>query len=279
MSSPNHLTSNIEDAFSFNFPNYTTASPGNISPDPSDNLSKYLFASLSISPFHDMKAYNVVANKPPISLQYPITPSTILTPSLVLPPSVLFDLRYFFVPEELLPPNKQIHTPSSSLTVLSNSSRKQACILMPPKRTSTSKASAMTHAAIRKLVVDSVATALEAQAATMASPNNPNRNFGPRKTPVARKSNRAGNETQFCTKKPITINESLRIEGTPPTATTTTTITTTVAMIITNSRIGSKKPSGLILPPMGILRIVPRMKDATYITQDLALSSVKLATR
>ncbi|GJV21526.1 hypothetical protein Tco_1370546 [Tanacetum coccineum] len=59
--------------------------------------------------------------------------------------------------------------------------------LMPPKRTSTSEASAMTHAAIRKLVVDSVAIALEAQAATMASTNNPNRNSGPRRTLVARK--------------------------------------------------------------------------------------------
>ncbi|GJU58277.1 DNA/RNA polymerases superfamily protein [Tanacetum coccineum] len=55
---------------------------------------------------------------------------------------------------------------------------------MPPKRTSTSEASAMTHAAIRKLVANSVATALEAQDATMASTNNPN--SGPRKTPVAR---------------------------------------------------------------------------------------------
>ncbi|GJT61661.1 hypothetical protein Tco_1005194 [Tanacetum coccineum] len=39
---------------------------------------------------------------------------------------------------------------------------------MPPKRTSTSEASAMTHAATGKLVADSVATALEAQATTMA---------------------------------------------------------------------------------------------------------------
>ncbi|GKB26640.1 hypothetical protein Tco_0866041 [Tanacetum coccineum] len=58
---------------------------------------------------------------------------------------------------------------------------------MPPKRTSTSEASAMTHAAIRKLVVDSVAIALEVQAATMASTNDPNRNSRPRRTPVARK--------------------------------------------------------------------------------------------
>ncbi|GJZ57370.1 hypothetical protein Tco_0612864 [Tanacetum coccineum] len=56
---------------------------------------------------------------------------------------------------------------------------------MPPKRTSTSEAPAMTQAAIRKLVADSVATALEAQAATMANTNNPN--SGLRKTPVARK--------------------------------------------------------------------------------------------
>ncbi|GJR14984.1 hypothetical protein Tco_0797636 [Tanacetum coccineum] len=58
---------------------------------------------------------------------------------------------------------------------------------MPPKRTSTSEASAMTHAAIRKLVVDSVATTLEAQVAMMASTNNPNRNSGPIRTPVERK--------------------------------------------------------------------------------------------
>ncbi|GJX63227.1 hypothetical protein Tco_0296127, partial [Tanacetum coccineum] len=39
---------------------------------------------------------------------------------------------------------------------------------MPPKRTSTSTAPSITQAAIRQLVADSVATALEAQAATMA---------------------------------------------------------------------------------------------------------------
>ncbi|GJZ08713.1 reverse transcriptase domain-containing protein [Tanacetum coccineum] len=39
---------------------------------------------------------------------------------------------------------------------------------MPPKRTSTSEAPAMTQAAIKKLVADSVTAALEAQAATMA---------------------------------------------------------------------------------------------------------------
>ncbi|GJZ68110.1 reverse transcriptase domain-containing protein [Tanacetum coccineum] len=58
---------------------------------------------------------------------------------------------------------------------------------MAPKRTSTSAAPAMTQAAIRKLVADSVAAALEAQAATMANADNTNRNTGPREIPVARK--------------------------------------------------------------------------------------------
>nr|GEV07173.1 reverse transcriptase domain-containing protein [Tanacetum cinerariifolium] len=126
MSSPNHPTSNIKDAFSSNFSDYTTASPGNISPDPSDNLSKYLFASLAISPFHNVQVYNDAnkppilpqdpitplaispfynvqvyndANKPPIPPQNPITPPTILPPSSILSPSPLFDPQRFFVPE------------------------------------------------------------------------------------------------------------------------------------------------------------------------------------
>ncbi|GJV63293.1 hypothetical protein Tco_1474121 [Tanacetum coccineum] len=76
--------------------------------------------------------HDATDNELPIPPQDPITPPAILTPSLVLPPSLLFDPRYFFVPKELLPPKKQIHPPSSSSTTLSNSSRKQACILLPP---------------------------------------------------------------------------------------------------------------------------------------------------
>ncbi|GJY56348.1 hypothetical protein Tco_0455463 [Tanacetum coccineum] len=58
---------------------------------------------------------------------------------------------------------------------------------MSPKRTSTTAAPAMTQAAIQQLVADSVVAALEAQAVTMASTDNPNRNTEPRETPVARK--------------------------------------------------------------------------------------------
>nr|GEW23139.1 reverse transcriptase domain-containing protein [Tanacetum cinerariifolium] len=54
-------------------------------------------------------------------------------------------------------------------------------------RISTSAAPAMNQAAIRKLVVDSVAAALETQAATMANFDNTNRNTRQSGTPIARK--------------------------------------------------------------------------------------------
>ncbi|GKF91490.1 hypothetical protein Tco_0275191, partial [Tanacetum coccineum] len=60
---------------------------------------------------------------------------------------------------------------------------------MPPKKTSTSEALAMTQVAIRKLVADSVIAALEAQAATMANSSNPNRNTGSTGTPVIKTGN------------------------------------------------------------------------------------------
>ncbi|GJR63005.1 putative reverse transcriptase domain-containing protein [Tanacetum coccineum] len=73
---------------------------------------------------------------------------------------------------------------------------------MPPKRTSTSEAPAMTQAAIKKLVADSVTAALEAQAATMASTSNPNRNTGPTGTPVAK----MGNYKEFISCQPFYFN-------------------------------------------------------------------------
>ncbi|GKB12962.1 hypothetical protein Tco_0846885 [Tanacetum coccineum] len=58
---------------------------------------------------------------------------------------------------------------------------------MDRKRTSTSAAPSMTEAAIKKLVVDSVVAALEAQAAIMANTDITTRNTCQRETPVARK--------------------------------------------------------------------------------------------
>ncbi|GJR84476.1 reverse transcriptase domain-containing protein [Tanacetum coccineum] len=75
---------------------------------------------------------------------------------------------------------------------------------MPPKRASTSEAPAMTQAAIRKLVADSVTAALEAQAATMASASNPNRNTNPTGTPVVK----TGNYKEFISCQPFYFNEN-----------------------------------------------------------------------
>ncbi|GJZ47625.1 hypothetical protein Tco_0601457 [Tanacetum coccineum] len=118
MSSPNHFTSNIEDAFSsMNILNYTSVS------------SDYFPASSGSSSFNSSKDSR---DESPIPPPDPITPPVILTPSAVLSPSLLFDPRYFFVPEELLPPKKQIYSPSSFSTTLSNSSQKQAYSLESP---------------------------------------------------------------------------------------------------------------------------------------------------
>ncbi|GJW03038.1 hypothetical protein Tco_1561894 [Tanacetum coccineum] len=128
------------------------AKPGNISSDFSEN-SKNDEIPPVFSPFYnnpylkDMQAF--YAKELPIPPQDLITPPAILTPFPVLPPSLLFDPRYFFVPEDLLPPKKQIHPPSSSSTT------------MPPKRTSTSATPIMTSAAIMKLVADIIVVILE----------------------------------------------------------------------------------------------------------------------
>ncbi|GKD26676.1 reverse transcriptase domain-containing protein, partial [Tanacetum coccineum] len=105
------------------------------------------------------------------------------TPSPVLPPSLLFDPRYFFVPEELLPPKKQIHL-LPQLRYLIHLGIKPV-IWMPPKRTSTSETPAITLDAIRQLIAD-FTTAVEAQTAVIASASNPNNLTG---TPAVKTGN------------------------------------------------------------------------------------------
>ncbi|GJS41060.1 hypothetical protein Tco_0566103 [Tanacetum coccineum] len=122
---------NVKDAFSSTTtPNYTSASPdyspaslGNTSPNPSDDLSMYRLTSLAISPFYDdpymkvMQTYDATGNESPIPPpQASIVPPTILPPSLVLPPSPRFNPQEFFLPKEILPPQKQARFLSSSST-------------------------------------------------------------------------------------------------------------------------------------------------------------------
>nr|GEV06521.1 putative reverse transcriptase domain-containing protein [Tanacetum cinerariifolium] len=93
---------NVEDAFSSThsldyipaLPDYFSASPGNTSSDPSEDLSKYLLA-LAISPFQNdpymkvMQAYNATSNESLVPPQAPIAPSTVFPSSPVLETELL----------------------------------------------------------------------------------------------------------------------------------------------------------------------------------------------
>nr|GEU60115.1 reverse transcriptase domain-containing protein [Tanacetum cinerariifolium] len=258
MSSPNHPTSNIEDAFSSNFPDYLLASLDYVpaSPRKTYSSSSNSFGLVPIaSPtllffFHDDPYMKV--------LQAFYTKKSPIPPPIITPPSSIPNPSEFFLLEEFSSPKKQDHDQSSSSTYtlpqafeiresshktslerhkekikgilnhldelyldrieliedkieglrqeskwevtirllllalefpISNKSLKNSKLVtkMSPKRTSTYEAPTMTQAAIRKLVVDSVATALETQAATMENADNANRNPEPREAPVARK--------------------------------------------------------------------------------------------
>ncbi|GKA97201.1 hypothetical protein Tco_0825095 [Tanacetum coccineum] len=93
MSSPNHPTSDIEDAFSFNFSDYFPASPGNTSSESSNNSSGLVpIASPTLSLFHNnpymkvMQAYDAIS-----PLQVTIPPLTVMPPSPVLSLPPMFD--------------------------------------------------------------------------------------------------------------------------------------------------------------------------------------------
>ncbi|GJX88126.1 hypothetical protein Tco_0340140 [Tanacetum coccineum] len=101
---------------------YSLASPGNTSPNFSDDLSKDLLSSLSISLFHDdpyMKIIQAYDTIPP--LQVIITLPTVLPPSLVLSLSPMFDSRDSFPSEKISPPNDTETPISPSLLVESSS--------------------------------------------------------------------------------------------------------------------------------------------------------------
>ncbi|GJT82811.1 hypothetical protein Tco_1057153 [Tanacetum coccineum] len=128
MSSPNHCTSDIEDAFSsMNILNYTSvssdyfpASSGsssfNSSENSTDNIIPLVFSSFYNNPcLKDIQAF--YAKESPIPSPDPITLPAILTPSPLLPPSLLFD---------------RFTSPSSSSTTLPNPSRNQTCDLISP---------------------------------------------------------------------------------------------------------------------------------------------------
>nr|GEY80645.1 reverse transcriptase domain-containing protein [Tanacetum cinerariifolium] len=120
MSSPNHPTSDIEDAFSSNFPDYIQAFPDYVPASLGKSFSESLndsfglvpIASPTLSLFHDdpyMKVMHAYYAK-----KSPILPPIIVPPSSMLSP--MFNPQEFFLPEELLPPKKRGRDQSSSST-------------------------------------------------------------------------------------------------------------------------------------------------------------------
>nr|GEU61278.1 hypothetical protein [Tanacetum cinerariifolium] len=110
MSSPNHPTSNIEDAFSSNFPDYILASTDYVPASPrktyssSSNNSFGLvsIASPPLLPFYDDPYIKVMHAY--YAKELPIPPPVIVPPSPMLSP--MFNSQEFFLSEELLPPKK-----------------------------------------------------------------------------------------------------------------------------------------------------------------------------
>nr|GFB90893.1 hypothetical protein [Tanacetum cinerariifolium] len=100
---------------------------------------------------------------------------------------------------------------SESPTLISPSSSiaSSSLVRMPTKRKSTSAAPAMTQASIQQLIADGIAVAWEAQAATMANTDNPNRNTRPRETPVAKR----GNYKEFIRCQPFYLNDNKTSES------------------------------------------------------------------
>nr|GEW96685.1 hypothetical protein [Tanacetum cinerariifolium] len=118
MSSPNHHTSNIEDAFSSNFPDYIPASLDYVSAlsgktyssSSNNSFGLVLIASPNFLLFHDDPYMKVMH----AAKESPIPPPVIVPPSPMLSP--MFNPQEFFLPEELLPPKKQGRDQSSSYT-------------------------------------------------------------------------------------------------------------------------------------------------------------------
>ncbi|GJR98742.1 reverse transcriptase domain-containing protein [Tanacetum coccineum] len=168
MSSPNHPTSDIKDAFSFNFPDYIPASPDYV-------------------PASSGNTYSSSSNN-----SFGLVPKASPTLSLFHDDPYMKVMQAYYAKESPIPRQLcglHLHAISP---------------LMPPKRTSTSEAPPMTQAAIKKLVADSVTAALEAQAATMANADNTNRNIEEREALVARKCS----YKEFMSCQPINFKRS-----------------------------------------------------------------------
>ncbi|GKE94885.1 hypothetical protein Tco_1579740, partial [Tanacetum coccineum] len=120
MSSPNHPTSDIEDAFSSNFLDYIPASLNYVPTSPGKTYSSSSNNSFSLAPIAS-PTHVLFHNDPYMKVMHAyyakeshIPPPTIVPPSSMLSP--MFNPQEFFLPEELLPLKKRGRDRSSSST-------------------------------------------------------------------------------------------------------------------------------------------------------------------
>ncbi|GJR87635.1 hypothetical protein Tco_0211646 [Tanacetum coccineum] len=195
MSSSSHSTiiisdSDIENTFSStNILNYFLASPGNISPNSSNDFTKYLLDILFFPPLH---------NDPYIQAYDAIPPSQVIIALPAIIPLPMFESQDFFSLENISPP-KDTKTPISPSSSVESSS---------PVRSTTPPSYYLFDESIfaeldnllwiisrplgskpdlEEPIADTVAIALKAQAANLANTDNTNKNAGTSGTPVARK--------------------------------------------------------------------------------------------
>nr|GEX79298.1 hypothetical protein [Tanacetum cinerariifolium] len=98
MSSPNHPTTDVKDAFSSSFSDYVPSSPGKTFSSTSNSFGVVPIASPSLSLFHNDPYMKVLqafyAKESPIPPPNPITPPVILTPYLKKPNSNSQDMAF-----------------------------------------------------------------------------------------------------------------------------------------------------------------------------------------
>nr|GEY11598.1 hypothetical protein [Tanacetum cinerariifolium] len=115
MSSPNHPTFNIENAFSSNFPDYLSVSPDYVpaSPRKTYSSSSNSFGVVPIA----LPTLSLFHNDPYMKVMHAYYAKKLPIPPLIItPPSTMPNPQEFFLPEELLSPKKQGHDQSSSST-------------------------------------------------------------------------------------------------------------------------------------------------------------------
>ncbi|GJZ24722.1 hypothetical protein Tco_0562181 [Tanacetum coccineum] len=114
MYSPDHPTSNMEDAFFSNFPNYLPPASSNYIPtsprktysSSSNSFGIVPLASPTLSLFHDDPYMKV--------LQAFYTKKLRIPPPIIIPPSLIPKPQELFLPKEFLSPKKQGRSSSST---------------------------------------------------------------------------------------------------------------------------------------------------------------------